>query len=157
MIGLIISLATVRVISHKGYLAYQLWARPIHSYSQQPRPSPRTPASRLITYTVCSAITLAKFQKPGCFRAYNPTYQVGSSPITKFQATDSSQTLGKVGLLFIVVITAAFITTSGFVHKAQFFQWCHRGARRGSTPDIMHLLHLKQRAQPRPHCPTLSG
>ena len=78
MIGL--SLATVRVISHKGYLAYR-WARPIHSYSQQPRPSPRTPASRLndITYTVCSAITLAKFQKPGCFRAYHPIYQVSSS------------------------------------------------------------------------------
>ena len=76
MIGL--SLATVRVISQKGYLAYR-WARPIHSYSQQPRPSPRTPASRLIIDIVCSAITLVKFQKPGCFRAYHPTYQVSSS------------------------------------------------------------------------------
>ena len=74
----------MRVISQKGYLllvvlvAYR-WARPIHSYSQQPRPSPRTPASRRITYIVCSAITLAKFQKPGCFRAYHPIYQVSSS------------------------------------------------------------------------------
>ena len=42
-------------------------------------PSPRTPASRLIIYIVCSAITLAKFQKPGCFRAYHPIYQVSSS------------------------------------------------------------------------------
>ena len=69
----------MRVISQKGF-SLSLWARPIHSYSQQPRPSPRTPASRLIIYIVCSAITLlAKFQKPGCFRAYHPIYQVSSS------------------------------------------------------------------------------
>ena len=137
----------MRVISQKGYLAYR-WARPIHSYSQQPRPSPRTPASRLIIYTVCSAITLAKFQKPGCFRAYHPIYQVSSARdrlLLSFRSSippchsvklvclrlphmclvhicfSSRLPLGLVFLhlvgfvLFIVVITAAFITTSGFV------------------------------------------
>ena len=86
--------------------------------TQEPQPADSPPI-------VCSAITLVKFQKPGCFRAYHPIYQVGSSRLLLYsflKATDSSQPLGnlKVGLLCVVVI---FITALLSPHQVSYTRY----------------------------------
>ena len=144
MIGL--SLATVRVISHKGYLAYEALG-PTNTLLQ-PAASPLTqdPSQQSRHPYGLFGHSLAKFQKPGCFRAYHPIYQVISFRLLlSFRSSippchsvklvclrlphmclvhicvSSRLPLGLVFLhligfvFFIVVITAAFITTSGFV------------------------------------------
>ena len=143
MIGL--SLATVRVISHKGYLAYRSgpdqYTPTASSLAPHPGPQPAVSSSIWFVRPFPS-----KVSKPGCFRAYHPIYQVISFRLLlSFRSSippchsvklvclrlphmclvhicfSSRLPLGLVFLhligfvLFIVVITAAFITTSGFV------------------------------------------